>query len=97
MTVRTWWPEATPGQLQRLLGLDCDRPWVEYAACREVDPEIFYPNKGDSNRPAKTICSQCSVRDECLSTALEAGETFGIFGGTSPRERMKLLSDGRAA
>lgn len=95
--MRTWWPKATAGQLQHLLGLTCDRPWAEYAACREVDSGLFFPDKGDSNRAAKAICARCSVCDQCLETALANREDFGVFGGLSPRERMKLRSDGGVA
>jgi WhiB family redox-sensing transcriptional regulator len=97
MTVRTWWPEATAGQLQRLLGIPSDRPWMEYAACREVPADLFFPEKGESNRPAKAICARCPVRGECLEAALDRGENFGVFGGLSPRERMALRSEGMAA
>lgn len=100
---RRYWLEATPGQLQKLLGLTSDRPWQEYAACREVDPAIFHVEKGESSAPAKRICRGCPVRDECLEDALARGDRFGVWGGLSDRERRRLMAErdattpGRAA
>jgi len=96
MAVRTWWPKATPGQLQRLLGLDCDRPWVEYAACREVDPAIFFPEKGESALPAVRICRRCPVRDECLEDADSTGDLWGVRGGLGEQQRRRIR-EGRVA
>jgi WhiB family redox-sensing transcriptional regulator len=64
--------------------------WRALALCAEVDPELFFPNKGESSRPAKRICAVCEVRAECLQDALDRGEQFGVWGGTSERERRVL-------
>lgn len=65
-------------------------PWASEAKCLQADPETFFPEKGGSTREAKRICTQCTVRDECLSYALENDERFGIWGGLSERERRRL-------
>lgn len=66
-------------------------PWQERAMCAQTDPESFYPDKGGSTREAKMICwFSCPVREQCLQTALENDEHFGIWGGYSERERRKL-------
>jgi WhiB family redox-sensing transcriptional regulator len=67
-----------------------DEPWMGEAICSQVDPEVFYPEKGGTTAPAKLICAQCPVVDECLAYALEHGERFGIWGGLSDRERRRL-------
>ncbi|MGH9194816.1 MAG: WhiB family transcriptional regulator, partial [Acidimicrobiia bacterium] len=36
------------------------------------------------------VCTQCPVALECLRYALANREQFGIWGGTSERERRKL-------
>ena len=36
-------------------------------------------------RDAKTICTTCEVRGECLEYALQNDERFGIWGGLSER------------
>lgn len=43
---------------------------------------------------AISICQQCPVRDACLDWSLRAGETHGIWGGTTPRDRARLGSVG---
>jgi WhiB family redox-sensing transcriptional regulator len=64
--------------------------WQALARCAEVDPDAFYPDKGGSTRQAKKICGSCEVRQTCLEYALKHDERFGIWGGTSERERRKL-------
>jgi len=64
--------------------------WQADALCAQTDPEAFFPEKGGSTRDAKTICTTCEVRGECLEYALQNDERFGIWGGLSERERRKL-------
>jgi WhiB family redox-sensing transcriptional regulator len=64
--------------------------WQEEGLCRQVDPELFYPEKGQSSASAKLICSRCPVKDECLRFALDRDEPFGIWGGTSEQDRRKM-------
>jgi WhiB family transcriptional regulator, redox-sensing transcriptional regulator len=70
--------------------------WQDFALCAETDPEAFFPEKGGSTREAKKVCQSCLVRAECLEYALEHGERFGIWGGTSERERRRLMRDSSA-
>ena len=65
-------------------------PWARRAACRGIDPGLFYPARGESTREAKDVCAGCLVRGECLDYALAAGEKFGIWGGKSERERRRI-------
>ncbi len=71
--------------------------WQDDALCNQTDPEIFFPEKGGSTREAKQICTMCSVRDECLTAALENDERFGIWGGLSDRERRRLRAGADSA
>jgi WhiB family transcriptional regulator, redox-sensing transcriptional regulator len=64
--------------------------WQGDALCSQTDPEAFFPEKGGSTRDAKKICSQCTVKSECLEYALKNDERFGIWGGLSERERRRL-------
>ena len=66
--------------------------WQDKALCAEVDPEIFFPEKGGSTLAPKAVCGCCEVRAECLEYALEHEDAgrFGIWGGTSERERRLL-------
>ena len=60
------------------------------AACRGCDPNLFFPERGVSTDEAKKVCKGCPVRAECLEFALVNVEKFGVFGGTSERERRRL-------
>ncbi len=64
--------------------------WTKQALCAEVDPEIFFPEKGDGTRYAKRICKNCVVKQQCLDYSLKNNERFGIWGGTVEKERRKL-------
>lgn len=65
-------------------------PAPEGALCQQVDPELFFPSKGGSARPAKRICGQCASREACLEWALDNPDADGILGGTTTRERRKI-------
>jgi WhiB family redox-sensing transcriptional regulator len=68
--------------------------WRDNAACREADPEIFFPVYGSGRSTsatdeAKSICSTCPVHIACRDFALDAGEDHGVWGGLSIHERRK--------
>jgi WhiB family transcriptional regulator, redox-sensing transcriptional regulator len=67
-----------------------DASWAQHAACRGMDPALFFPERGESTAEAKACCATCPVRVECLEYALEADEKFGIFGGASERQRRRM-------
>lgn len=68
-------------------------PWQAFALCAETDPEIFFPEKGESTAPAKRVCLGCEVRTECLEDALLKSERYGVRGGKSEKERRKIKRD----
>lgn len=72
--------------------------WHLDAACRDADPMMWFPAVGESTRRAKAICGECPVRAECLDYALglSGSDDFGIWGGTSERQRRALRKE-RAA
>lgn len=70
--------------------LDSLYNWRDDGLCAQTDPEAFFPNKGESVAPAKAICARCPVIDRCLEYALDNDERFGVWGGTSERERRRL-------
>jgi WhiB family redox-sensing transcriptional regulator len=77
------------GKLIEALAID-ELSWQDYANCRGADADLFFPERGASTRRAKSICTACEVRDECLDFALQFGEKFGIWGGMSERERRRV-------
>lgn len=64
--------------------------WRDGALCAQTDPEAFFPEKGQSPRPAKHTCLSCEVRAFCLGWALEHNETHGVWGGLSTQQRRRL-------
>jgi WhiB family transcriptional regulator, redox-sensing transcriptional regulator len=68
------------------------RDWWRSAACREMDPELFFPvgargpGAGEIDR-AKAVCASCRVRRQCLQYALATHQMHGVWGGTTEDER----------
>ena len=89
---------ASGGLTEQLLGLG-DSPWWWFAAlCAQTDPELFFPETGNLPRDAKRVCARCPVCAECLDYALAQDRLYGVWGGTTERERRKLTTtQGRAA
>ncbi len=71
--------------------------WQRHANCMGVDPDLFYPGRGDALAPAKAVCRSCVVRADCLEYALANGEKFGVWGGMSERERRRVRHRRRLA
>jgi WhiB family redox-sensing transcriptional regulator len=70
--------------------------------CSEVDPELYFPDKGNSSGSpkdvavAKKICKTCPYLAECLSWAV-ANDEIGIWGGTTQKDRRSLRRQRRLA
>lgn len=55
--------------------------------CHRHDPDLWFSELPDKVESAKTLCSSCPIRAECLGAALDRNEPWGVWGG-------ELLSDG---
>ncbi|MEU6713029.1 WhiB family transcriptional regulator [Nonomuraea sp. NPDC046802] len=73
--------------------------WTNRAACRDVDPEIFFPVAAPdtvagaaAEAHAKAVCRGCQVREECLGTAIRHRDPYGVWGGQGERERRRIIS-----
>jgi WhiB family redox-sensing transcriptional regulator len=69
--------------------------WRHEAACRDEDPELFFPigTTGPALHQiddAKAVCRRCDVTADCLDWALETGQDAGVWGGLSEDERRAL-------
>jgi WhiB family redox-sensing transcriptional regulator len=69
-----------------------DQDWRLLAACRHMDPELFFPVSAsgsslDQITQAKAICAGCPVRRRCLAFALVTRQRHGVWGGMSEQER----------
>jgi WhiB family transcriptional regulator, redox-sensing transcriptional regulator len=68
------------------------RDWRAVAACRDEDPELFFPI-GTSGpavaqaEQARTVCQRCPAIGYCVLYALAAGEDNGVWGGMTDDER----------
>src|ERR1700758_820929 len=68
--------------------------WRAASACLNADPDMFFP-VAVSNAASKQVsralrlCQECTVRQHCLDFAMQTGEKDGIWGGTTPEERIR--------
>lgn len=71
--------------------------WTHQAACKGLDPSMFFPKTGEMNvlRAAQSVCKTCSVKQNCLNDNLY--EEFGVWGGTSERERRAIRRQRKGA
>ncbi|WP_270888740.1 WhiB family transcriptional regulator [Pedococcus sp. 5OH_020] len=71
--------------------------WQERGACRSTDPEQFFAaeaergrSRSSRERAAKALCAVCPVLQACLDHAMAVREPYGVWGGTTPQERVHL-------
>jgi WhiB family redox-sensing transcriptional regulator len=69
--------------------------WRQHAACRGVDPDIFYPVSEEDAEEAKAICTACPVHETCLDFALSNRERDGVWGGATEKERRRMIRQRR--
>jgi WhiB family redox-sensing transcriptional regulator len=71
--------------------------WQEDAACRGIEPEIFFPVSDEEAGPAKAICGTCTVEEHCLLFSFQNRERYGVWGGVTEKERIDMVRKGVAA
>lgn len=85
--------------------------WMADGLCAQTDPDLFYPDLSSPSRFAKRVCNgngpdgdpdmplraPCPVKDKCLAYALDNNEKYGVWGGTSERERREMRRKMREA
>ena len=79
---------------------DHDLEWQSAARCRGSDATLFFaPTHLESKDErvlrearAKSICSECRVRRECLDFAIVTREPHGIWGGLNEIERRHAVT-----
>ena len=76
--------------------------WKLEAACRGLQTNLFFPEKGDQHtlKTALEICNgtpdtePCPVKQQCLDWILTTfnrdEDLYGIYGGLLPAQRLKL-------
>lgn len=75
--------------------------WQRSGACRGHDSAQFFHPDGERGASrvrrevaAKAVCRRCPVRAECAAHALKAREPYGVWGGFTEAERLRLLATG---
>jgi WhiB family redox-sensing transcriptional regulator len=75
--------------------------WQREGACRGRDTGQFFHPDGERGASrmrrelaAKSVCRACPVRAECAAHALSAREPYGVWGGFTEAERLRLLTLG---
>jgi WhiB family transcriptional regulator, redox-sensing transcriptional regulator len=63
--------------------------WTTSAKCRGTEDALF-PAAAEQKR-ARAFCSGCPVRAQCLAEALDNQIEWGVWGGTTERERRLML------
>ena len=69
--------------------------WRRDAACRDTDPDLFFPvgTTGpaiEQIENAKAVCRVCPAQTLCLEYAIDTNQDSGIWGGTSEDERRQI-------
>ncbi|MCD2186192.1 WhiB family transcriptional regulator [Actinomycetospora soli] len=78
--------------------------WQARAACRDADPELFFPASDDFTAietaaqlvAAAKVCHHCPVRRECLTYAVDSGQRHGIWAGHTPGQLRSIRRHRRA-
>jgi WhiB family redox-sensing transcriptional regulator len=75
--------------------------WQRLGLCRGRDSaQFFHPDgergasRGRREASAKAVCRACPVRAECAAQALASREPYGVWGGFTEAERLRLLATG---
>jgi WhiB family redox-sensing transcriptional regulator len=87
-----------PANGDAAVGADApDERWRLRASCRGLDPALFFPEdeEGQGAERAQQVCATCPVREQCLQTALVTKEAYGVWGGTTPRDRRRIVRRSR--
>lgn len=76
--------------------------WKDSANCKDADSEIFFLPYGSraqdkKEREAKALayCVDCTVVEQCLKFALDTEEYYGVWGGTTPEQRIAIIRQRR--
>lgn len=66
--------------------------WRDKAACRDMDPDLFFPTTSSEERLALKACAQCPAICECARYAAQHDRISGyplqgVWGGVNRSRR----------
>ena len=63
----------------------CEQAWapagLPTVPCHVGDPDLWFAEAPADLEQAKALCMDCPIRRECLASALEREEPWGVWGG----------------
>lgn len=69
--------------------------WRTLAACREEDPELFFPvgttGAAAQIEQAVAVCRRCPAIEPCRQWALDTRQMHGVWAGLTERDRRIIL------
>lgn len=74
-----------------------DTSWMASGSCRLLPSGTMFPSDSAGVVVARRVCAACPVTIPCLHYALANNIEHGVWGGTSSRERRRLVAKRRAA
>lgn len=78
---------ALPGEWADHPGRPCADPTLGTTAQRA---RLFFPETSSGVAVAQRYCRMCPVKAPCLDFAIDTKQDFGVWGGTSERERRRM-------
>lgn len=73
--------------------------WRSMGACQEHPVELFFHSEDTprgqrrrNEREAVGICGGCPVLQTCRDHALSTGERYGVWGGLTENQRLRILA-----
>lgn len=75
--------------------------WHLFAKCAGLGTSHFFSDtkvmsiSKALNKRAMKVCVGCDVLSECLTSALENKDNYGVWAGTTPLMRRRMLATGR--
>jgi WhiB family redox-sensing transcriptional regulator len=78
----------------------CDAPNFAQAVCATIeDKDLFFPDgrtdEAERLPQLKALCASCIHRKECLEYAISRQIPYGIWGGSTPKERAVVVRPSR--
>jgi WhiB family redox-sensing transcriptional regulator len=69
--------------------------WMAEGLCADKHPSFFFPSDGVGVEKARKVCNECPMQATCLEYALRNRIDHGVWGGTSERQRRRILRERR--